>query len=307
MTRVLVAGSINMDVVVTASRSPRLGETVIGESLQYLPGGKGANQAIAAARLGRDTVLIARTGDDELASVLRSSLAAAGVSLEHVVPTTGTSSGVALVVVAGGDNSIIVIPGANALLTPADVSGVRIFPGDVLVSQFEIATDTIESFFRAGRAGQATTVLNPSPFGPIPSSLLELTDVLLVNDVELRMLASDYGMTADDGPRALMAGLRERALRPGQALVVTLGPDGCLIAAGDDDVAVPGRKVPVRDTTGAGDCFAGVLAHRLAEGASLEAAARVANVAASLCVQRLGASDSMPDASELASALDRGR
>jgi len=305
MSRVLVAGSINMDIVVTASRNPRPGETIIGEALEYLPGGKGANLAIAAARLGRESLLIARTGDDEFGSVLRASLAAAGVSLEHVIATPDASSGVAVVVVAGAENSIIVISGANALLGPADVSAVRIAPGDVLVSQFEIAPETIESFFLAGRAQLAATVLNPSPFGSIAPSLMDLTDVLLVNEVELRMLASDCGMNADDEPRALITALRQDVLRPGQAIVVTLGPEGCLLAVGGREVALPGRRVAVRDTTGAGDCFAGALAHQLAGGASLEEAARIANVAASLCVQRVGASSSMPDASELASALER--
>src|SRR6188508_397586 len=173
MGRVFVAGSINMDVVATAERHPRLGETVTGDALLYLPGGKGANQAVAAAKLGAPTALIGRLGKDAFGDQLKAFLAAQEIDLSFVQATREAHTGTALITAANADNTIVVIPGANALVSTTDVAAPRLAKDDIAVSQFEIPLTTIAAFFQRARAAGATTILNPAPAIECGADLLE--------------------------------------------------------------------------------------------------------------------------------------
>jgi ribokinase len=301
--RVLVAGSINMDTVVTAPRQPRVGETLIGEGVSRHPGGKGSNQVVAAAASGAVTEFIGAVGDDEAGAQLRGFLEQRGVHTGHLRSIPGVDSGLAVVLVAAGDNSVVVVSGANAHLKPDALADLSIDPGDVLVSQFEIEVQTVEAFFERGKASGARTLLNPSPVHEFSERLLALSDVIVVNEIELVALGEARGL---HGERDRLADLGSLIVRAGQAVVVTLGADGCVVTAGGKTTEIPGRATQVVDTTGAGDCFLGYMAGRLAAGDDLIESCRVANVASHLCVQRMGAGSSMPSAEEVAAAIAAG-
>jgi ribokinase len=292
ISKVIVVGSINMDIVAVGDRHPRPGETVSGRELHLLPGGKGANQAVAACRGGAVTHMVGRLGDDAFAGELREFLRLEGIDLDQVNTVKG-SSGTALIMVAGGENTIVVVKGANDRLAPADVLNLPIVSGDVVLAQFEVPPATIAAAFEIARARGASTILNPAPAEVCDARLLELTDLLLVNESELCTL---LGLPAvnEMSPAAAVDAAHE--LRDGaeQVVVVTLGAAGAVALAGDQVIEIEGHRVDVVDTTGAGDCFAGNLAAELGRGSNLEKAMRTANRAASLCVQKLGAGVSMP-------------
>ncbi|MCC8982001.1 ribokinase [Bradyrhizobium acaciae] len=304
MGRVFVAGSINMDVVATAQRHPRIGETVAGEAVLYFPGGKGANQAVASAKLGIPTTLIGRLGTDAFGRELRAFLAAQGVDLGFVKDTDGTHSGTAIITVANADNTIVVVPGANGLVDADDVAAPTLAKGDVAVSQFEIPLPTIAAFFRRARAAGATTILNPAPAKAADKGLLDLVDVLILNETELGVLAGTE-LRDNDAPSRFAEAAR--ALGQGKIVCVTLGKRGVLALVGDQALLVPGHEVKAVDTTGAGDCFVGALASQLATGKPLRDALAYANAAASICVQRMGAAPSMPTAEEVENAISPRR
>jgi ribokinase len=298
MGRVFVAGSINMDVVATAGRHPKVGETVAGQAVHYFPGGKGANQAVAAAKLGAPTALIGRLGTDAFGQQLRTFLITQGVDLALVKDTPEIHTGTAIITVANADNTIVVVPGANALVSTEDVAAPVLAKGDVVISQFEIPLATIGAFFKRARAAGATTILNPAPALPCEPDLLELVDVLILNETELGFLANIE--LRDDDPPARFAEAAQR-LRTGANTIVcvTLGKRGVLALAGGEASMTPGRAVKAVDTTGAGDCFVGALAAQLASGAANCHALAYANAAASISVQRMGAAPSMPTAAEV--------
>ncbi|APO55133.1 ribokinase [Bradyrhizobium diazoefficiens] len=302
MGRVYVAGSINMDVVATADRHPKVGETVAGKQVLYFPGGKGANQAVAASRLGARTTLIGRLGKDSFGAELRAFLGGQGIDLGYVQETAEAHTGTAIITVAAADNTIVVIPGSNALVGADDVSVVPLVKGDVAISQFEIPLPTIAAFFRRARAAEATTLLNPAPAQKFGRELLELVDILVLNETELGFLAGTELSDNDEAARIIQVA-RQLQAREDQTICVTLGKRGVLALAGDQEFAVPGRVVKAVDTTGAGDCFVGALAAQLADEVPLRTALAFANAAASISVQRMGAGPSMPTAAEVAAAL----
>jgi ribokinase len=302
MGRVFVAGSINMDVVATADRHPRIGETVFGQAVLYFPGGKGANQAVAAAKLGAPTTLIGRLGRDAFGKELRTFLAAQGIDLSLVRETSAAHSGTAVITTANADNTIVVIPGANALVDAADVASVVFDKGDVAVSQFEIPLPTIIAFFERARAAGATTMLNPAPAIEFDTGLLDLVDVLVLNETELGFLARTELGDSDDHARFVEAA-RSLQIARDKIICLTLGKRGVLALVDGEPLIVAGRAVTAVDTTGAGDCFVGVLAARLAAGKSFPDALACANVAASISVQRMGAAPSMPTAAEVEEIL----
>lgn len=304
MGRVFVAGSINMDVVATADRHPRVGETVAGRQVLYFPGGKGANQAVAASRLGAKTTLIGRLGQDSFGAELRTFLAAQGIDPGSIKETPETHTGTAIITVAASDNTIVVIPGSNALVSAGDVASVPLAKGDVAVSQFEIPLPTIAAFFQRARAAGATTLLNPAPAQKMSPELLALADILVLNETELGFLASSE--LTDDETAKIIAVARKLQARADQTICVTLGKRGVLALAGSEECAVQGHAVKAVDTTGAGDCFVGALASQLANGVALRAAFAFANAAASISVQRMGAGPSMPTAAEVAAVLSAG-
>jgi len=301
MGRVFVAGSINMDVVATADRHPKVGETVAGKQVLYFPGGKGANQAVAAARLGAKTTLIGRLGKDAFGAELRTFLGAQGVDLSSV-READTHSGTAIITVAASDNTIVVIPGSNALVSAEDVADAPLAKGDVAVSQFEIPLPTIAAFFQRARAAGSTTVLNPAPAQKMSGELLALVDILVLNETELGFLAGTE-LTDDDEAAKIIAVARKLQAREDQTICITLGKRGVLALAASEEFAVPGRVVKAVDTTGAGDCFVGALASQLADGVALRTALAFANAAASISVQRMGAGPSMPTAAEVTAVL----
>ncbi|HMI10581.1 MAG TPA: PfkB family carbohydrate kinase, partial [Bradyrhizobium sp.] len=205
MGRVFVAGSINMDVVATADRHPRIGETIAGQAVLYFPGGKGANQAVAAAKLGAATTLIGRLGKDAFGDELKAFLAAQRVDLTFVQDTAEAHTGTAIITVANADNTIVVIPGANALVSAADVEAPVLAKGDIAVSQFEIPLPAISIFFKRARAAGATTILNPAPAIEFSRELLDLVDILILNETELGFLTKTELHDTDDYPRFIEA------------------------------------------------------------------------------------------------------
>jgi ribokinase len=298
MGRVYVAGSINMDVVATADRHPRIGETVAGNEVLYFPGGKGANQAVAAAKLGAPVTLIGRLGKDAFGRELKAFLGLQAIDVSLVIETSEAHTGTAIITVANADNTIVVIPGANATVVAADVATAALAEGDIAVSQFEIPLPVVASFFKRARAAGATTILNPSPAMELGRGLLDLVDVLIVNEIELGWLAKTELHATDIHSRFIEA---VRSLQAGSdnMICVTLGKRGVLALVDGHPLVIPGRAVAAVDTTGAGDCFVGAVAAQLAQGKSIRDALDYANAAASICVQRLGAAPSMPTAAEV--------
>jgi ribokinase len=301
MGRVFVAGSINMDVVATADRHPQVGETVAGKEVLFFPGGKGANQAVAAAKLGVSTTLIGRLGTDAFGAQLRSFLAAQGVDLAYL-KDTDAHTGTALITIANADNTIVVVPGANALVSAEDVSTPVLAKGDVAVSQFEIPLPAISAFFKRARAAGATTILNPAPAIEFDAGLLALVDILVLNETELGFLTGIELRDTDEDAR-FVAAMRTLKLSARQIVCVTLGGRGVLAMIDGSGLMMAGRKVKAVDTTGAGDCLVGALAAQLAAGKPIRDALAYANSAASICVQRMGAAPSMPSAAEVAAII----
>lgn len=297
--RVAVVGSANVDTVVTVDRHPGAGETVLGGDARRTPGGKGANQAVAAARAGgADVALVAAVGSDDGGDLLLGSLAAAGVDVTAVRRVPGPTGAALIAVTRAGENAIVVAPCANARLRVDDVAERVVRGADVVLAQLEVPLDVVAAAAGARRPG-TPLVLNAAPSQPLPDALWQQVDVLVVNEHE----AADLAAAGEDrvDPRVLAARLLGRV----PAVVVTLGAAGALVARrGRDVVAVRGAAVHVVDTTGAGDTFCGVLAAELARGADLVAAVRPAVVAGSLAVTRQGAQESVPGRGELAAALE---
>jgi len=306
MPTVWVAGSINMDIVATAARHPKIGETVPGTEVCFFPGGKGANQAVAAAKLGARTALIGRIGVDAFGRELKDFLTGQNVDLRFLRDTPDARTGTAVITVAEGDNAIIVVPGANALASEHDVMEPDIAKGDILVSQFEIPVPTITAFFSRARAADAITILNAAPAIEFDRNLLHLVDILILNETELGALAGRE-LGEDDPDERIFQIARTLQTRQDQTIAVTLGRRGALALTREKALAIRGEIVEARDSTGAGDCFVGAVAAQTALGVPIEQALRYANVAAAICVQRMGAGPSMPTQREVAAQLELKR
>ncbi|MGC0340561.1 ribokinase [Streptomyces sp. SLBN-8D4] len=292
----LVVGSANADLVIGVERRPAAGETVLGSDLAVHPGGKGANQAVAAARLGARTALLARVGDDGHGRLLLDSQRAAGVDTVGVL-VGGAPTGVALITVdPSGDNSIVVSPGANGRLTPGDVrAAVSLFHASRVVStQLEIPLETVLEVVR-NLSPDSRFVLNPSPPRPLPTEVLAACDPLIVNEHEAKVILGDACVSdePEDWTRLLLA-------KGPRSVVVTLGAEGSLVASSSGGVTrVAAVKVDAVDTTGAGDAFTAALAFRLGAGAGLAEAAAYASRVGAVAVTRKGAQDSFPTAEEV--------
>ncbi|MFD9000454.1 ribokinase [Streptomyces sp. NPDC059582] len=296
----LVVGSANADLVIGVERRPGAGETVLGSDLAVHPGGKGANQAVAAARLGARTALLARVGDDAYGRLLLDAQRAAGVDTVGVL-AGGAPTGVALITVdPSGDNSIVVSPGANGKLAPADVRGAEsLFRASRVVSaQLEIPLETVVEAVR-NLAPDSRFVLNPSPPRPLPDEVLAACDPLIVNEHEAKVIlgGSGAGDEPADWARALLA-------KGPRSVVVTLGGEGALVADAEGVTRIPSVRVEAVDTTGAGDAFTAALAWKLGTGSSLAQAATYAARVGAAAVTKRGAQESFPTAAE-AEALCR--
>jgi ribokinase len=286
--RAVVVGSLNADLVVELPRIPLVGETRKASALRHSAGGKGANQAVALARLGVAVDMVGQVGDDAEGRTLLAQLTAAGVSATHVAVAGGEPTGLAVVMVdARGDNAIVVVPGANGTMAPAAVAAAEaaFAQCDVVLTQLETPRSTVEAALRRGREAGALVVLNAAPAAPLPDSLLALVDVLVVNEQEALEIAGGTDVEA-------AAGLLLR--RGPRAVVVTLGAAGALMHDGNDRITAAGFAVQPVDTSGAGDCFVAALAVALSEKSPPAEALGFANAAAAVTVTRRGTQDAMP-------------
>lgn len=304
MGRVLVAGSINMDVVVTTQRHPKIGETVSGEKLFFYPGGKGANQAVAASKLSAQTIMIGKVGVDAFGKELVAFLSTHRIDTNNISASGKEKTGVAVIIVAEKDNVIVVTAGANGALSKSDIDKVVIKSDDILISQFETPIDTVEYFIRKGKSVGAKTILNAAPAKFCPDELLGLPDILLVNESELAFFLKE-DMASLKTVQKITEATKQFARKTKNTVIVTIGDKGAIVVTADKVIHEKGHKVDAVDTTGAGDCFSGALAYKLANGASIEESAKFANAAAALSVQKMGAAPSMPTLSEVNSFLGK--
>lgn len=300
---ILVVGSANMDLVASAARFPAPGETVFGAGFGMYPGGKGANQAVCAAKLGGDVLFLGKIGDDLFGEKLSRGLKEDGVRLDRLLVAGDAPTGTALIAVDGnGENEIIVVPGSNMELLPADVRRARpAFDAvRVLLLQLEIPLATVTAAAEIAHARGAVVVLNPAPARPLPPKLLALVDYLTPNETELGQLS---GLPVTGIPAAVRAA-RALLARGVKNVVVTLGEQGALFVDGTSSRRFPARRVNPVDTTGAGDAFNGALALAIADGRPVGDAIPFANAAAALSVTRRGAQSSMPTMREVRRFLD---
>lgn len=303
MSQVVVCGSLNMDVIVQSARRPKAGETMLGATVSLLPGGKGLNQAVAAARLGTQAAMLGAVGDDGFGNTLRGVLADHDVDSTGVKAIRGGTTGVAVIQVAEGDNAITGSSGANMQFTPSMIKRTP-RAGEIWVAQFETPTATTEAVFRKARAAGARTILNLAPMVPHQARMMKCVDIAVLNETELAQ-ATGAKVTPKSSERSIVSACRKLRAQGAGIVIATLGGRGLIIVSESGATALPAHKARIVDTTGAGDCFVGALASRLAAGSILLDAARFANAAASCAVERLGAAPSMPTSREVAARLSR--
>ena len=288
--RITVVGSFMTDLMSRSPHLPSPGETVMGGPFKMGPGGKGSNQAVAAARLGADVNILVSLGTDEFGDLAYASLVHEGIGVDHVKRVSGLSTGAALIIVddANGENMIVVAPGSNNELGVADVEAAQelIVGSDYVLMQLEIPLETVEYTARLARANGVKVILNPAPGRELPDELLAMIDVFTPNETEASIIS---GIEVRDlaGAETAARALRDRGCR---AVVITLGSQGVLVADDSGTRHILSFKVDVVDTTGAGDAFNGALAAALGEGMGLHEACRYANAAAAISVTRLGTS-----------------
>jgi ribokinase len=305
---VVVVGSLNADLVARVVRFPAPGETTVGQEFAVHPGGKGANQAYAAGRLGARVHIVGRVGEDDRGRLLVSSLEGAGVDTKAARRDAGAPTGVALITIdASGQNQIVIVPGANGLLSPEDVERERdlIASAGLLLLQLEVPLETVEAAAHAGRDGGAVVVLDPAPARVECLKLLPLVDYVTPNETELAALVGEPGRRlGPDESRGLARALLGWGPR---CVVAKLGAAGAYRVAADGERRWPGLAVSAVDTTAAGDVWNGAFATALAEGATEDEAGAFANTAAAISVTRAGAQPSMPARAEVDERLQGSR
>lgn len=294
---IIVAGGVNMDLVARANRMPKEGETLIGSDFTMVPGGKGANQAVAAARLGSNTHFVGRVGGDVFGGRLRENLGSCGVNTDHVLADEGPS-GIAMIIVdETGQNSIVVVLGANGKCRPDDLHRARelFSAADFLLVQLEIPLETVDAALDMARAAGVRSVLDAGPPRKLPLELIRKADVVSPNETETAALT---GMEVTDPATAREAA--KKLLDDGvETVVLKLGEQGSFVATRDLEEHVPAYRVDAVDTTAAGDAFTAALAVAMADGDDLVGAARFANAAGAVAVTRFGAQPSMPTRDEV--------
>ncbi|MER9440409.1 ribokinase [Mesorhizobium sp. M0340] len=298
---IVVIGSINLDLIASVDRLPGPGETVRGSGFATAPGGKGANQALAAARAGAKVRMVGAVGKDSFAGEALALLRDGKIDLSGVGETFA-STGTALIMVgADGENVIAVVPGANDSVVPGDLSKAFLKNGDVVLLQLEIPLQTVEAALDAARTAGAITVLNTAPFHSDAAGFLGKADYLVANETEFDLYGEALSLSGRDRP----ARMRDYASRTGRTIVVTLGPDGVLAATPDDLLMVPALKITPLDTVGAGDTFCGYFAAGLAAGLPLDQALARAAAAGSLACLKAGAQPAIPLARDVDAALQK--
>jgi ribokinase len=291
---VVVVGSVHRDLVLEVPHHPAEGETVLALSASHVGGGKGANQAVAAARLASSVALIGRVGNDPDGQAVHHALTAEGIDLQHLIVDDAAPTGTAVVAVdQTGENRIMVAPGASGRLAPDDVAAAAatIRSARVVALQQEIPEDTV---LAAARTADGVVQLDPAPARPVSEDLLQAVGLLIPNQLELQQLVPGSDELATRAEQ-----LRSRLGRPPGAVIVTLGADGALLVDHRGHRRVPAPRVTVKDTTAAGDAFRGAIAAELARGASLDAATAVAVRAGAAAASRLGAQPSLPRPDQL--------
>lgn len=283
--RISVVGSINQDMVITAERIPLKGETLKGESIQYLPGGKGANQAVAMARLGAEVAMFGCVGDDRAGKELLENLRIQGVHTKNIRIAEGVTTGTAIITIGENDNTIVVVAGANQAVDIAYVDQIKeeLLKSEVVLLQHEIPQDTNEYVIRLCHENGIKVILNPGPARPVKEELIEMLTYLTPNEHEAKVIFGEQLET------------EELLKKCPEKLLITQGSKGVSMCRSDGQVLlVPAKKAAVIDTTGAGDTFNGAFAMRIAEGEELENALKFGNVAAGLSTEKLGAQAGMP-------------
>ncbi|MFP3849075.1 ribokinase [Pseudomonas sp. W5-01] len=304
--KVVIVGSLNMDLVTRAPRLPRAGETLAGQSFVTVPGGKGANQAVAAARLGASVAMVGCVGDDAYGEQLRAALLAEGIDCQAVTRVAGESTGVALIVVDdSSQNAIVIVAGGNGHVTASVVDSfdALLSQAEVIICQLEVPLDTVGQVLKRGHELGKTVILNPAPAtGPLPAEWFAWIDYLIPNESEASALTGlpvDSTASADAAASALLAAGVSK-------VIVTLGEQGALFASKTRSEHFPAPKVQPVDTTAAGDTFVGGFAAALADGKSESEAIRFGQVAAALSVTRSGAQPSIPTFAEVQASAAQG-
>lgn len=305
MPHVVVVGSLNMDLVVRVPHLPVPGETILGGNFQTIPGGKGANQAVGAARMGAQVTMVGRVGDDEFGTALTDNLAKEGVDISSVSVDAESATGIAMITVdQNGQNSIVVASGANMALKPEHIRTAweRIREVDVVVMPLEVSLACIEETVRLAKQHSVKVVLNPAPAQNLPGELLKQVDVLVPNESETSLLT---GLGVETIEEAETAAAKLLELGVG-AVVLTLGSRGALLVSETEPAqTIPPYAVEVVDTTAAGDAFVAALSVGLSNGLSLSNAVRQANAAGGLAATKLGAQPSMPTHEEVDQLMDQ--
>jgi ribokinase len=301
---ILVVGSSNTDMIIKLERIPRPGETILGGEFVSAAGGKGANQAVAAARAGGDVTFVARVGQDMLGDAAVAGFVRDGIDVQHVTRDQAAPSGVALIFVArDGENSIAVASGANGCLSPADVKNAQaaIASTSNVLLQLETPMETVEAAVQLAARAKVAVILNPAPARVLPDTLLKLVSILTPNETEAELLTG-IAVTTE----ATAAQAAEKLLARGvDTVILTLGARGAFVANASIRQLVPGFPVQAVDTTAAGDVFNGAMAVALGEGRPLLEAVRFANAAAAISVTRLGAQPSAPTRKEIELLIDK--
>lgn len=294
VSRVMVVGSINIDMVMTTGRLPRIGETILGENMNYYMGGKGANQAVASARMGLPVKLFASVGDDTFGEKALKHLAGESVDTSFITIEENVFTGLASIFSIDTDNSIVVLPGANMLLDMTQEFEKQIQKGDVVLSQLEVPLATVKKYFQTAKDKGCTTILNPAPFHEGFFDFIELIDIITPNETEFEHMI---------GKEINAENVEEEMIKWSQqfstTLVLTRGSEGVSYVENNEVHTIKAHQVTVNDTTGAGDTFNGILTSLLAKEYTLKDAVRYANYGAALSTTKIGAQTGMPYSEEL--------
>lgn len=304
--RIAVVGSFMMDLVVQCNHLPLEGQTIVGQDFNTFVGGKGSNQAIAAARLGANVSMIGRVGTDNFGDELLKNLSAEGVDSQFVVKDTEMGTGVAMITVdANGDNTIVAVPKANMSLNPDNIDQAEsaIAAADILLLQLEVSLLAVQRAAEIAKANGVPVLLNPAPARRIPMELMSLVDILVPNETETEFLTG-FRLTDMESIKSAAKHLLEESV---PTVVLTLGDQGALLATAEDIQLVPSYSVKAVDATAAGDAFCGTLAVSVARGDSWESAVNFANAAGALTVTKLGAAPSIPMREQVIELIERNR